>query len=69
MSRLPKFGCHGTIHIITNNQVGFTTNPCDDRSFARSSDIVKPFGIPVLRVNTANPDAVIKASRFMVKYW
>jgi 2-oxoglutarate dehydrogenase complex dehydrogenase (E1) component-like enzyme len=69
MSKLPKFECGGSIHIITNNQLGFTTNPTDDRSFARSSDIVKPFGIPVLRVNTANPEAVIKVCKFMIKYW
>jgi len=55
--------------LITNNQLGFTTDPTDDRSFARSSDIVKPFGIPVLRVNTSDPEAVIRCSRFMVRYW
>ena len=69
MSRLPKFECGGTMHIITNNQLGFTTDPVDDRSFKRSSDIVKPFGIPVLRVNTGEPESVIRACRFMVRYW
>ena len=69
MSKLPKFECGGSLHLITNNQLGFTTDPTDDRSFARSSDIVKPFGIPVLRVNTAEPEAVIRTSRFMVRYW
>jgi probable 2-oxoglutarate dehydrogenase E1 component DHKTD1 len=69
LSKLPKFGCQGSLHIITNNQVGFTTNPEDDRSFKYSADIVKPFGVPVLRVNTADPEAVIKACRFLVAYW
>lgn len=49
--------------------MGFTTNPEDDRSFKYSSDIVKPFGVPILRVNTSDPEGVIKASRFLVSYW
>ena len=69
LSKLPKFDCKGSIHIITNNQVGFTTNPEDDRSFKHSADIVKPFGVPILRVNTSDPEAVIKACRFLVSYW
>lgn len=55
LSKLPKFDCNGSLHIITNNQVGFTTNPDDDRSFKYSADIVKPFGVPILRVNTSDP--------------
>ena len=47
MSKLPKFTIGGTIHIITNNQVGFTTNSEDGRSFPHSADIVKSFGVPV----------------------
>lgn len=43
LCKLPKFGCNGTIHIITNNQLGFTTEPKDGRSFPHASDIVKPF--------------------------
>ena len=69
LSKLPKFDCQGSIHIITNNQVGFTTNPEDDRSFKHSADIVKPFGVPILRVNTSDPEAVIKACRFVISYW
>ena len=69
LSKLPKFSCDGSIHIITNNQVGFTTNPADDRSFKQSADIVKPFGVPILRVNTSDPEAVIRCTKFMVRYW
>ena len=57
------------MHIITNNQVGFTTNPEDDRSFKHSADIVKPFGVPIIRVNTSDPEGVIKACKFLVSYW
>lgn len=69
LSKLPKFTCDGSLHIITNNQVGFTTIPEDDRSFKNSADIVKPFGVPILRVNTSDPEAIIKCTKFMVNYW
>ena len=49
--------------------MGFTTNPEDDRSFKHSSDIVKPFGVPIIRVNTGDPESVIKVSKLMVRYW
>jgi 2-oxoglutarate dehydrogenase E1 component len=54
MSKLPKFNIDGSIHIITNNQIGFTTNSDDGRSFNHSSDIVKSFGVPVIRINAAD---------------
>jgi 2-oxoglutarate dehydrogenase complex dehydrogenase (E1) component-like enzyme len=61
------------VHIITNNQVGFTTSNQDGRSFQNSSDIVKCFDIPVLRVNCSDPlttiDNLIRASKFIIKYW
>ena len=57
------------MHIITNNQVGFTTEPTNYRSFNHSSDLVKPFEVPILRVNSSEPDAVIRACRFAVEYW
>ena len=57
------------MHIITNNQVGFTTEPTNYRSFQHSSDLVKPFEVPILRVNSSDPVAVIKACRFAVEYW
>lgn len=69
MSKLPNFTCGGSIHIITNNQVGFTTEPADYRSFKHSADLVKPFEVPILRVNTSDPVAVMKACKFAVKYW
>lgn len=49
--------------------MGFTTSPEDDRSFKNSADIVKPFGVPILRVNTSDIEAVIKCCKFMVRYW
>ena len=67
------FDIGGSIHIITNNQVGFTTNSIDGRSFDHSSDIVKSFGIPVIRINAADggttPESLIKVCKLMVSYW
>ena len=69
LSKLPNFSCGGSIHIITNNQVGFTTEPENYRSFRHSADLVKPFEVPILRVNTNDTVAVIKACKFAVEYW
>lgn len=72
LCKLPKFDIGGSIHIITNNQLGFTTNAADGRSFDNSSDIVKSFGIPVIRINAADretPETLIKVCKFMVSYW
>jgi len=61
------------VHIITNNQVGFTTEKWDGRSFPYNSDIVKGFGIPVIRINASDPattpETLIRVCRFVVKYW
>ena len=61
------------MHIITNNQVGFSTEPQDGRSFEHSSDIVKTFGIPVIRINAADsattPETLIRVCRFAIAYW
>lgn len=73
LCKLPKFDIGGSIHIITNNQVGFTTASVDGRSFDHSSDIVKSFGIPVVRINAADggstPESLVRVCKFMVAYW
>ena len=73
LCQLPKFDIGGSIHIITNNQVGFTTNSVDGRSSDHSSDIVKGFGIPVVRINAADggstPESLVRVCKFMVAYW
>lgn len=69
LCKLPKFTINGSIHIITNNQVGFTTDSRDARSFPYSSDIVKPFGMPIVRVNTSDVDSVARVCKFLVRYW
>lgn len=68
LSKLPNYTVGGTIHFITNNQVGFTTDPTEGRSTKYSSDIVKSFGIPVIHVNAYSPEDVVRVSKFAVRY-
>jgi 2-oxoglutarate dehydrogenase E1 component len=53
----------GTIHLIANNQVGFTTDPADGRSTRYSSDLAKGFDNPIIHVNADDPEAAISAIR------
>ena len=69
LSRLPKYNCGGTIHFISNNQVGFTTSSRDGRSYPHASDLVKPFGTPILRVNIYDIEAVVRVCKLAVRYW
>jgi 2-oxoglutarate dehydrogenase E1 component len=51
----------GALHIIVNNQVGFTTSPRDARSTRYASDVVKGLNVPVLHVNADDPEAALRA--------
>jgi len=68
MARLRGFDVGGTIHIIVNNQVGFTTDPGDSRSTFYSSDLAKGYGIPVVHVNADDPEACLAAVRLAMAY-
>jgi 2-oxoglutarate dehydrogenase E1 component len=68
MARLAGYDVGGTIHIIANNQVGFTTNPTDSRSTFYSSDLAKGYGIPVVHVNADDPEACLAAVRLAMAY-
>lgn len=68
MSRLPGYWTGGTIHIIANNQLGFTTNPTDSRSTIYASDLAKGFKIPVIHVNADDPEACIEVARIAFAY-
>jgi 2-oxoglutarate dehydrogenase E1 component len=68
MSRLPGFTTGGTLRIIANNQVGFTTNASDARSTKYASDMAKGFDVPVVHVNADDAEACMIAVRIGVAY-
>ena len=68
MSRLKGYSTGGTIHLIVNNQVGFTTNYLDARSSTYCSDVGKVTLSPVLHVNSDDVEAVIHTVTFALEY-
>jgi 2-oxoglutarate dehydrogenase E1 component len=68
MSGLPGYTVGGTIHIIANNQVGFTTNPAQSRTTRYSSDIAKGFEVPVVHVNADDAEACLAIARLAYAY-
>ncbi len=68
LSRLPGYNTGGTLHIITNNQLGYTALPSDSRSTLYASDLAKGFEIPILHVNADDPEACIEAARIAFAY-
>ncbi len=68
MSGLKGYTVGGTIHVIVNNQIGFTTNPHDDRSTRYSSDLAKGFEVPVVHVNADDPEACLAVARLAFAY-
>ncbi|MDE3191729.1 MAG: 2-oxoglutarate dehydrogenase E1 component, partial [Acidobacteriota bacterium] len=65
---LDGYSTGGTLHLITNNQVGFTTDPEDGRSTRYSSDLAKGFDVPIVHVNADDPEAAIAAIRLALAY-
>ncbi|MES2176628.1 MAG: 2-oxoglutarate dehydrogenase E1 component [Gemmatimonadota bacterium] len=68
LSRLKGYRVGGTLHLIVNNQVGFTTDPIDARSTRYASDIAKGFEVPVMHVNADDAEACLVAVRLAVAY-
>src|SRR5205085_944135 len=68
LSLLRGYRVGGTLHIISNNQVGFTTDPTDARSTHYASDMAKGFEIPVVHVNADDIEACVQAVRLGIAY-
>src|SRR5215218_9811610 len=68
LSALDGYSTGGTLHVIANNQVGFTTDPSEGRSTRYSSDLAKGFDVPIVHVNADDPEAAISAVRLAMAY-
>ena len=69
MSQVAHFEVGGTVHLIVNNQVGYTTPENLGRSSAYCSDVGKMIGCPVIHVNGDHPEDVMRASHIAMLYW
>ena len=65
---LDGYSTGGTLHLIANNQVGFTTDPAEGRSTRYSSDLAKGFDVPIVHVNADDPEAAMSAIRLALAY-
>jgi 2-oxoglutarate dehydrogenase E1 component len=68
LSRLPGYDTDGTIHIIANNQVGFTATPGESYSTSYASGLARGFKIPIVHVNADDPVACLEAARLAWEY-
>ena len=68
LSALDGYSVGGTLHLIANNQVGFTTDPSEGRSTRYSSDLAKGFDVPIIHVNADDPEAAISSIRLALAY-
>lgn len=68
LSRLPGYQTGGTVHIIANNLLGFTTSSSDGRSTRYASDLAKGFEIPIVHVNADDPEACLAAIDLAYQY-
>ncbi|HEU4354365.1 MAG TPA: thiamine pyrophosphate-dependent enzyme, partial [Actinomycetota bacterium] len=68
LERLRGYATGGTVHLIANNQIGFTTDPDEGRSTDYSSDLAKGFDVPIIHVNADDPEACLAAVRLTMMY-
>ncbi len=68
LTSLDGYTTGGTIHVIVNNQIGFTTDPKDSRSCRYASDILRMLNVPVFHVNGEDPEAVAQVATLAVEY-
>ena len=68
MQELRHYGTGGTIHVVVNNQIGFTTDAVDSRSGPYCTDIAKSAAIPIFHVNGEDPEAVARVSEIAAEW-
>nr|CCC95576.1 unnamed protein product [Trypanosoma congolense IL3000] len=68
ISEVPKFTTGGTIHVVVNNQIGFTTDPSCSRSSPYCTDLGRAFQCPILHVNGDSPEDVARVFAFAVDF-
>ena len=68
MSQLQGYRTGGTIHLVINNQIGYTTLPEDARSTRYSTDVAKMLMVPIFHVHGENPEAVVQVIRLAADY-
>jgi len=68
LSQIPGYTTGGSIHIVINNQIGFTTNPWESRSTTYATDVAHMLEIPVFHVNGDDPEALVHVVRLAMAY-
>jgi 2-oxoglutarate dehydrogenase E1 component len=68
LESLPGYSTGGTLHLIANNQIGFTTDPDEGRSTRYSSDLAKGFDAPIIHVNADDAEAAIASIRLAMAF-
>src|SRR6476659_7726750 len=68
LADLNGYSTGGSLHLIANNQIGFTTEPADARSTRYSSDLAKGFDLPIVHVNADDPEAALSAVRLAMAF-
>jgi 2-oxoglutarate dehydrogenase E1 component len=68
MAHLYGYSAGGTVHVIVNNLIGFTTNPSESHSSLFSADLARRLPIPIFHVNAEDPEAVVRVARIALDY-
>ena len=68
MHQLDGYTTGGTIHVIANNQIGFTTDPSETSSARDATGLARAFGLPIAHVNADDPEACVAAARLAMAY-